>query len=110
MAFTNACFDLWAKSRGVPLWRLLLDLSPKELVRTLDDGLGDEIEGLTPMDVLQLDGDQRLGLVDYDVAAGGQPDLRAQRALELGEDTAAALGALRRELIEAARKDLAASV
>src|SRR5579864_129832 len=25
-SLTNACFDLWAKSRGVPLWRLLLDL------------------------------------------------------------------------------------
>lgn len=35
-ALTNACFDLWAKSRGVPLWRLLLDLTPEELVRTLD--------------------------------------------------------------------------
>lgn len=35
-ALTNACFDLWAKARGVPLWRLLLDLSPDELVRTLD--------------------------------------------------------------------------
>ncbi len=35
-ALTNACYDLWAKSRGVPLWRLLLDLSPEELVRTLD--------------------------------------------------------------------------
>jgi L-fuconate dehydratase len=35
-SITNACFDLWAKSRGVPLWRLLLDLSPEELVRTLD--------------------------------------------------------------------------
>ena len=33
---TNACWDLWAKSRGVPLWRLLLDLSPEEIVRTLD--------------------------------------------------------------------------
>jgi len=33
---TNACWDLWAKSRGVPLWKLLLDLSPEELVATLD--------------------------------------------------------------------------
>lgn len=33
---TNACFDLWAKSRGVPLWKLLIDLSPVELVNTLD--------------------------------------------------------------------------
>lgn len=33
---TNACWDLWAKSRDVPLWKLLLDLSPEELVATLD--------------------------------------------------------------------------
>jgi L-fuconate dehydratase len=35
-AITNACFDLWAKIRGVPLWKLLLDLKPEELVRVLD--------------------------------------------------------------------------
>ena len=35
-SITNACFDLWAKSRGVPLWRLLLDLSPDALVSILD--------------------------------------------------------------------------
>src|SRR5216684_2369737 len=35
-SITNACFDLWAKSRGVPLWKLLLDLTPEELVRVLD--------------------------------------------------------------------------
>ncbi|NWK56176.1 mandelate racemase [Verrucomicrobiaceae bacterium N1E253] len=33
---TNACWDLWAKTRGVPLWKLLLDLSPEELVNTID--------------------------------------------------------------------------
>ncbi|WP_420155190.1 enolase C-terminal domain-like protein, partial [Siphonobacter sp.] len=33
---TNACYDLWAKKRGVPLWKLLLDLSPEALVQTLD--------------------------------------------------------------------------
>jgi L-fuconate dehydratase len=35
-AIVNACYDLWAKSRQVPLWKLLLDLSPEELVNTLD--------------------------------------------------------------------------
>lgn len=35
-AVVNACFDLWAKSRQVPLWKLLLDLSPEQLVNTLD--------------------------------------------------------------------------
>jgi L-fuconate dehydratase len=35
-SLTNACFDLWAKSRGLPLWKLLLDLSPQEVVNLLD--------------------------------------------------------------------------
>ena len=42
-SITNACFDLWAKSRGVPLWKLLLDLSPEELVRVLDLSYLEEI-------------------------------------------------------------------
>jgi L-fuconate dehydratase len=35
-SITNACFDLWAKTQGVPLWKLLIDLSPEDLVNTLD--------------------------------------------------------------------------
>lgn len=35
-SLTNACFDLWAKSRGVPLWRLLLDLDAAKIVDLLD--------------------------------------------------------------------------
>jgi L-fuconate dehydratase len=35
-SLTNACFDLWAKSRSVPLWRLLLDLDIKTVVNLLD--------------------------------------------------------------------------
>ena len=35
-SMTNACFDLWAKARGQPLWKLLLDLSPEALVRLID--------------------------------------------------------------------------
>lgn len=35
-SITNACFDLWAKSRKVPLWRLLLDLKPAEVLSLLD--------------------------------------------------------------------------
>lgn len=33
---TNACYDLWAKKRQVPLWKLLIDLEPEQLVNTLD--------------------------------------------------------------------------
>jgi L-fuconate dehydratase len=35
-SITNACFDLWAKARRVPLWNLLLSLSPEEVVNLLD--------------------------------------------------------------------------
>jgi len=35
-SITNACFDLWAKMRGVPLWKLLADLTPEQLVKLLD--------------------------------------------------------------------------
>jgi L-fuconate dehydratase len=35
-AVVNAVWDLWAKSAGKPVWKLLVDLSPEELVRCLD--------------------------------------------------------------------------
>ena len=34
-SIVNACWDLWAKARGLPLWRLLLDLKPEQLLNTL---------------------------------------------------------------------------
>jgi L-fuconate dehydratase len=40
---TNACFDLWAKSRGVPLWKLLLDLTPEQAVALLDLSYVEEV-------------------------------------------------------------------
>ena len=51
-SIVNACFDLWAKSRGVPLWKLLLDLTPEQLVATLD--LSYLEEELTADDALAL--------------------------------------------------------
>ena len=51
---TNACWDLWAKTRGVPLWRLLLDLSPQQLVATLDlSYLEDELTAAQAADLLR---------------------------------------------------------
>jgi L-fuconate dehydratase len=35
-AIVNAVWDLWAKTRAVPVWRLLADLSPEEIVSTVD--------------------------------------------------------------------------
>jgi L-fuconate dehydratase len=70
---------LWAKTRDVPLWRLLLDLSPAQLVATLDlSYLEDE---LTRDDALQLlrdhaplrasrEGILRAGYPGYDTSVG----------------------------------------
>jgi L-fuconate dehydratase len=35
-ALVNAVWDLWAKAEGKPLWKLLADMSPAELVRCVD--------------------------------------------------------------------------
>jgi L-fuconate dehydratase len=35
-AIVNAVWDLWAKTRRVPVWRLLADLAPEEIVSTVD--------------------------------------------------------------------------
>lgn len=35
-AIVNGVWDLWAKQAGKPVWQLIADLSPAELVRTID--------------------------------------------------------------------------
>ncbi len=35
-AVVNAVWDLWAKTQGKPLWRLLVDMTPEEVVRCID--------------------------------------------------------------------------
>ena len=51
-SITNACWDLWAKSRGVPLWRLLLDLDPEALVAALDLSYLEDV--LTPAEAVAM--------------------------------------------------------
>jgi L-fuconate dehydratase len=35
-AVVNAVWDLWAKTQGKPLWRLLADMTPEDIVRCID--------------------------------------------------------------------------
>lgn len=42
-SITNACFDLWAKQRGVPLWKLLLELSSEQLANLVDFSYLEEV-------------------------------------------------------------------
>jgi L-fuconate dehydratase len=53
-AIVNAVWDLWAKSRGVPVWRLLADLSAEEIVSTVDFRyIADELPPEEALDLLR---------------------------------------------------------
>ena len=71
-AITNACFDLWAKRRGVPLWRLLLDLSPAQIVALLDLRYLEDVlpptRALELISTAQASRPERMGVI-----AGGYP-------------------------------------
>src|SRR5258705_3239178 len=51
-SITNACFDLWAKSCGKPLWKLLLELTPAEVLCLMDLSYLEDV--LTERDALEL--------------------------------------------------------
>ncbi len=51
-AIVNAVWDLWAKSANKPVWKLLTDLSPEELVRCLDFRF--VTDALTPSEALEI--------------------------------------------------------
>src|SRR4029077_4296524 len=51
---TNACWDLWAKTQGVPLWKLLLELSPEQIVSAIDlSYLEDELTATQALEMLR---------------------------------------------------------
>jgi L-fuconate dehydratase len=66
-AVVNAVWDLWAKVEGKPLWKLLADMSPEELVRCVDFRY--ITDAITPEESLEL--------------LRGVADTKAQREAEL---------------------------
>ncbi len=78
-SITNACFDLWAKAEGVPLWKLLIGLKPEEIIPLLDFRYVEDV--LTKEEALEIlqDGWQgreeretvlRTGYRGYDTSVG----------------------------------------
>src|ERR671932_2864630 len=51
-ALINAVWDLWAKAEGKPVWKLLCDMSPEELVSCIDFRYITDV--LTPDEALQI--------------------------------------------------------
>jgi L-fuconate dehydratase len=97
-SLVNACFDLWAKTRGLPLWRLLLDLTPEQMLALLD--LSYMENDLGPQDVLTILREQaatredreailRTGYPGYDTSVGWfqHSDERIRRKAKMASDT-----------------------
>ncbi|RXE48207.1 L-fuconate dehydratase [Chromohalobacter israelensis] len=51
-AIVNAVWDLWAKREGKPVWKLLVDMTPEQLVRCLDFRF--VTDALTPQEAIGL--------------------------------------------------------
>ncbi len=101
-AVVNAIWDLWAKAVGKPVWRLVAEMTPEELVRTIDFRY--LTDAITPDDALTLLTNRAAGKAEriadleatgfpcYTTSAGwlGYPDdkLRrlAQEAVDAGFD------------------------
>ena len=85
-AIVNALWDLWAKNRGVPVWKLATDLSPEELLglidwRYLSDALPrdealDLLRSRAPGKVARVEELRRNGVPAYITSAGwlGYPE------------------------------------
>lgn len=65
-AVVNAVWDLWAKSENKPLWRLLAEMSPEELVRCIDfKYITDAITPEEAIKLLQKNASTKSQRIDY---------------------------------------------
>ncbi len=90
-AVVNAVWDLWAKTEGKPVWRLVADLSPEEFVRLIDfryltDALTPEqalelLQAQAPGKAVRLAEMEARGYPAYTTSAGwlGYPDDKLRR-------------------------------
>ncbi|WP_420322214.1 enolase C-terminal domain-like protein [Flagellimonas sp.] len=78
-SITNACFDLWAKTKGVPLWKLLIDLSPEAIINTLDLSYLEDVmtrkEAISILEKAEPEKEKRMGILNtgyrgYDTSVG----------------------------------------
>ena len=99
-AIVNAAWDLWAKSKGKPVWRLIAEMSPEEIVSSIDFRyISDCISPEEALDLLRSRSSGKAdriakleenGIVAYTTSAGwlGYTDAkleeRCQNAIEQG--------------------------
>ncbi|KAB5579528.1 hypothetical protein PHYPO_G00196070 [Pangasianodon hypophthalmus] len=53
-AILNAIWDMWARAEGKPLWKLLVDMDPRQLIRCIDfTYITDELTEQEALDILE---------------------------------------------------------
>lgn len=72
-ALLNAVWDLWARREGKPMWKHLVDLSPEQLVSTIDFSYITDV--LTPEEAVAMLRARRAGLAarEAEMRADGYP-------------------------------------
>jgi len=72
-ALLNAVWDLWARREGKPMWKHLVDLSPEQLVSTIDFSYITDV--LTPQEAVAMLHARRAGLAarEAEMRAEGYP-------------------------------------
>jgi L-fuconate dehydratase len=72
-AVLNAVWDLWAKREGKPMWKLLADLSPEQIVSTIDFSYITDV--LTPAEAVAMLQASRAGREarEAEIRASGYP-------------------------------------
>ncbi|WP_066724261.1 L-fuconate dehydratase [Sphingomonas pituitosa] len=97
-AVVNAIWDLWAKAEGKPVWRLVADMTPEQLVRAIDFRY--LTDAITPEQALALLTERAAGKADrvatleangypcYTTSAGwlGYPDEKLRRLAQEAVD------------------------
>jgi L-fuconate dehydratase len=97
-AVVNAAWDLWAKAEGKPLWRLVAEMTPEELVRCIDFRYITDC--ITPEEALNLLSERAIGKEErierlhrdgypcYTTSAGwlGYPDEKLRRLCQEAVD------------------------
>jgi L-fuconate dehydratase len=90
-AVVNAVWDLWAKLEGKPVWRLVAEMTPEEIVRAIDFRyITDALTPAEALDILQRQAPTRAGRIAemrrdgfpaYSTSAGwlGYPDDKMRR-------------------------------
>jgi L-fuconate dehydratase len=96
-ALVNAVWDVWAKAEGKPLWKLVVDLTPEELVACVDSRY--LTDALTPDDALALLRARAAGRAEREAhrprPRGARPLPRARGARVLDRDAPGVAARLR---------------